>query len=181
MESAQRDTNRYIYEHHAFLQLVCDAVDRLTEEHCPKGLNPQDIKINIKLVTGNNPLGDHIRLLGNAVMVKLTSIKWDSPPLVAGVPRNQQRLDKFLHFEETWVNLEHMSSASPGKDIDIEGRRVKTCYVAIMEDSLFRIQGTCEEFFDSIHFPLVEYLESQNQSHSDDEADDQTKEEHAEE
>ena len=152
-------------EHHAFLQLICDEVDKLTAKHCPIDISPGNIQVNIKILTGKNPLGDHIRLLGNAVMVRLDTIKYDIPPLTAGRPRDIHQRDKFLGFEPLWVNLEHMSSAYPGKDIEIEGKIVNTCHVSIMEDNAFRIQGTCEEFFDSIHVPLMEYLESQQHSH----------------
>ncbi len=143
-------------EHEEFLQKICEEVDKITEQYLPDDLSPEDVEINVRLLTGKNPLGESIRLLGNSIFVRLHSIKFDTPPVTPG-QRSLHRSDKFLGRDTSWVNLEHISSLYPGKDIDIEGRQTKTCFVCIMEETVYRITGTCEEFFDSIHTPLMCY------------------------
>ena len=144
------------HEHEQFLQRICDEVDKLTEQYLPANLSPEDVQINVRLITGKNSLGDRIRLLGNAIFIRLDSIKFDTPPVIPG-QRSLHRSDKFLGIDTLWVNIEHISSLYPGKTIDIEGSQTKTCYISIMEENIYRVSGTCEEFFEDIHTPLVQY------------------------
>lgn len=144
------------HEHEEFLQKICDEVDKLTEQYLPANLSPEDVQINVRLITGKNSLGDHIRLLGNAIFVRLDSIKFDTSSLHPG-QRSLHRSDKFLGMDIIWVNIEHISSLYPGKTIEIEGYQTKTCYISIMEENMYRVSGTCEEFFEDIHTPLVQY------------------------
>jgi hypothetical protein len=151
-------------EHAEFLQRVCDEVDRLTKEFLPDDLDPEDVQVNVRFVTGKNPLGNRIRLVGNTVMVRLDVIKYDTPPPQPGLKRQMDQLDKYLGVDPIWVNLEHISSVYPGKDIFIDGKRKKTTFVSLMEENLFRIEGTCEDFFDSVHDPLSAYMTSREDS-----------------
>ena len=147
-------------EHEDFLKRICDEVDRITEEYLPKDMSAEDIQVNVRLITNKdaNPLGEHIRLIGTSIFVRLDSIKFDTPPLSPGQRSFNKGLDKFLGFETVWMHLEHMSSVAPGKDIEINGQLHHTCNVSVMEESLFRIVGTCEEFFDGIQDPIMEYV-----------------------
>ena len=147
-------------EHDDFLKRICNEVDRITEEFLPSDLCAEDIEVNVRLITNKNanPLGDKIRIIGNTVFLRIDSIKYDAPALSPGQRAFNKGLDKFLGFETVWMNLEHLSSVSPGKDLEIDGQLRHTCHISIMEDSLFRIVGSCIDFFDSIQDPLMEYL-----------------------
>ncbi len=153
-------------EHEQFLQNICDVVDVFIAEHLPSDLSLEDIQVNIKLITGKNPLGTSIRLLGSTVFARLETIKFDTPSTNPG-QRAISRMDKFLGLDVIWVNIDHLSSVYPAKDMDIYGKTTKTCYVSIMDESLFRLQGTCEEFFERIQTPLMDYLTKVNASSLD--------------
>jgi hypothetical protein len=142
--------------HEEFLQRLVDEVDRMVDEYCPEDLTPDDIQVNIKVTQGKHPLGENIRLLGSSIMIKLETIKYDTPSLNPG-QRGISRNDKFLGFDALWVNVEHLSAVYPGKTIEIEGSYVKTCFVSLMEENVYRIVGTCEDFFESVQTPLVEF------------------------
>lgn len=144
--------------HEEFLQRIVDEVDRMVDEYCPEDLTPDDIQVTIKVTQGKHPLGDKIRLLGSSIMVRLETIKYDIPTLNPG-QRGISRSDKFLGFDTLWVNIEHISSLYPGKTLDIEGSYAKTCFVSVMEENLHRIVGTCEEFFDSVQTPLMDFAQ----------------------
>lgn len=144
-----------------FLQQICEEVDKLTTTLCPEGLNKEDIQVHIRFVIGDSPLGKNIRVLGNSVMIRLESIKYDDP--VVGSPRSvagahRRGGDKFLGYDIVWVNMGHISSVYPGKDLWIEENKTQTFYIVLMEESTFRLRGTCEGFFDSITEPLSEYF-----------------------
>lgn len=141
-----------------FLIFLAKKVDELADEYMPEDINLKEYDIRIRFVTKKNPLGDYLRLVGNSIFIRLDTIKYDSPPLHPAGSKN--RSDKFLGFDPIWVTVEHITSVAPGKDMDINGTLTKTCHVSIMEESLFRIPGTCETFFASIQDPINEYTTS---------------------
>lgn len=155
-----------------FLTFICDSVTKLAEENLPEGMVLDEYDINIRFVKKNNPLGDHLRLMGQALFVRLDTIKYDTPPAGPG-SKQFGKLDKFLGEDILWINVEHITSVYPGKDMEIEGVLTKTCFVSIMEESAFRVRGSCESFFSSINDPLSEYANSAspnvlaNTSHAD--------------
>ena len=146
-------------EHDAFLQKICEEVDRLTKEHLPTDLSPDDLRVHIRLVTGKNPLGERLRVMGSSLFVKLDVIKFDAPSSTPG-QKSYHKIDKYLGMDIIWVHVEHITAIYPGKEIEIDGQLTRTCYVTIMEDSLYRIPGTCEDLFDSVQEPLMEYTAS---------------------
>lgn len=149
-------------QHDILLQKICEELDRIVEANLPDGLTPADVRVNVRFSTDKNPLGDHIRLLGNTIMICLRTLSYDTLnttiPGQRGVNRGAG--DKFLGIDPIWVNVEHLGIIYPGKDMVVNGQMTPTCYVSLIEEHVYRVAGTCEEFIDSIHYPLVEYAES---------------------
>jgi len=104
------------------------------------------------------------RVIGHAVYIRLENIRYDTPGMHTG--GRSLTGERFLGRDVVWVNSEHITSISPGKAIEINGRMVPTVNISIMEENFYRIDGTCEELLDRMAATYTEfYMHMEHEMH----------------